>query len=162
MDREEIITAFKDALDEWRAPYKVDSPREGSIAISCGFKLESKISKAIGLFEFRQASTRIFVVPLVSLIPKSRSEMLRFVAMANQDMTAGCFEYEMETDGIRFRHFLDCDGFATLPRDLVCNTLLHPFQMFQRYGDAFVAVAAGTSDAATAFASVRPDDGGED
>ena len=157
MDREEIIAAFKDVLEECQTRYSVKAPREGSISIACGFTLESKISRVMGVFEFRQAFIRIFAFSLDDpLVTKNRTEMLRLLAMANQDMAAGCFEYEMETDEIRFRFFVDCDGYATLPRDFVQDTLLHPFRMFQRYGDACVAVATGASDAATAFAAAHP------
>lgn len=162
MDREEIIAAFKNALDEFHAPFSVEFPREGSIAISCGFSLESKIPHVMGVFEFRQACIRIFAFSPAPLVPENRTEMLRLVAMANQDMVAGCFEYGMAGDEIRFRFFVDCDGCATLPPDSVRNTLLLPFQMFQRWGDAIVAVATGASDAATAFAAVRPDGDGND
>ncbi len=68
----------------------------------------------------------------------------------------------MATEIIRFRFFVDCDGYARLDPDSVRNTLLLPFQMFQRWGDALVAVATGTSDAASAFAAARPDDGEDD
>lgn len=160
MDREKIIAAFKSALDGFHAHYGIESTREGSITISCGFLLESKIPEVIGVFEFRQeCSIRISASPSGPLVPKNRTEMFRLLAMANQDMTAGCFEYEMATDEIRFRFFVDFDGYATLAPDSVRNTLLLPFQMFQRWGDALVAVATGTSDAATAFAVVRPDVG---
>lgn len=163
MDRETIIAAFKNALDGFHAHYGIESPRGGAITISCGFLLESKIPEVLGVFEFRQeCSIRISAAPIAPLVPKNRTEMLRLVAMANQDMVAGCFEYEMSTDKIRFRFFVDCDGYATLDPDSVRNTLLLPFQMFQRWGDALVAVATGTSDAATAFAAVRPDDGEEE
>lgn len=162
MNREEIIAAFKNALDGFHANYDIESPRGGSTTISCGFLLESKIPEVRGSFEFRQACIRIFASPINPLVPKNRTEMLRFLARANQDMTAGCFEYEMATEKIRFRFFVDCDGYARLDPDSVRNTLLLPFQMFQRWGDALVAVATGTSDAAAAFAAVRPDDGEEE
>ncbi len=162
MDREKIVTAFKNALDGFDAHYDIESSREGATTISCGFLLESKIPEVMGSFEFRQACIRIFASPIDPLVPKNRTEMLRLVAMANQDMVAGCFEYEMSTDEIRFRFFVDCDGYATLDPDSVRNTLLLPFQMFQRWGDALVAVATGTSDAASAFAAARPDDGEDD
>ena len=159
MDREEIITAFKNALDEFHAHYSIESPREDTISISWGFNLESKISQVMGVCQFWQSYIRIFAIPCDPLVPKNRTELLRLVAMANQDRAAGCFEYEMETDEIRSRFFVDCDGHATLPPDSVRHTLLLPFQMFQRWGDAIVAVATGASDAATAFAAVSPDDG---
>ena len=41
--------------------------------------------------------------------------MLRLVAMANQNMVAACFEYEMATDTIRYRLFFDCASFDILP-----------------------------------------------
>ena len=155
MDRAEIIAAFKNALEEWHVHYGEGSPRDGSIVITCGFSLQGGIPKAAGIFEFRDVFLRIIVIPLVPLPPKNLPEMLRLVAMANQNMDAGCFAFEMETLGLRFCHFLDCTGFAKLPPDLVRNTLLLPFRMIQRYGDAFVAVANGASDAATAFAGTR-------
>ena len=157
MERETIITAFKKALDAWNVHYNVFSPREGSIAISCGFSLKGGIPRAAGVFEFRQAFIRIFAIPLVPLPipPENLPGMLRLVAMANQNMHVGCFEFEMASLGFRFRYFLDCTGFARIPQHLVRNTLLIPFRMIQRYGDAFVAVANGSSDAATAFAAVK-------
>lgn len=162
MDTVEIIAGFKKALEGFHAHYDIESSRAGPTTISCGFLLESKIPEVMGVFEFRQACIRIFAFPIDPLVPKNRTEMLRLLAMANQDMVAGCFEYEMTTDEIRYRFFVDCDGYATVDPDFVRYTLLLPFQMFQRWGDAIVTVAAGTSDAATAFASVRPDDGEDD
>lgn len=164
MERETIITAFKKALDAWHVHYNVFSPREGSIAISCGFSLKGGIPRAAGVFEFRQAFIRIFAIPLVPLPipPENLPGMLRLVAMANQNMHVGCFEFEMASLGFRFRYFLDCTGFARIPQHLVRNTLLIPFRMIQRYGDAFVAVANGSSDAATAFAAAQRDDEGGD
>lgn len=155
MDREDILTAFKDALDECHIRYKIGSPRDGSIVLSFGMKLASKIPKAFAIFEFRQVFIRIIAIYPGDLPLKNLTEMLRLIAMANQDMVAGCFAFEMKTRTICFRYFLDCTGFAKLPPDLVRNTLLLPFRMIQRYGDAFVAVANGASDAATAFAGTR-------
>lgn len=163
MDREEIITAFKNVLDEFHAQYNIDSPREDTISFSWGFTLEGKISQLMGICQFWQTYIRIFAIPVDDpIVPENRTEMLRFLAMVNQDRAAGCFEYDMETGEIRSRFFVDCDGYATLPPDSVRHTLLLPFQMFQRWGDAIVAVATGASDAATAFAAVRPDDGGDE
>ena len=155
MDREEIITAFKDTLDECGIRYKTSSPRDGSIVLSFGMKLASKIPHVFASFDFRQVFIRIVAIYPGPLPLKNLTEMLRLIAMANQDMVAGCFAFEMKTRTICFRYFLDCTDFETLPPDLVRNTLLLPFQKYQRYGDAIVAVAEGSSDAATAFDSLR-------
>ncbi len=155
MEREEIIAAFTQALDEWHTSYKVRPSKDGGLILSFGMKIESKIPHVFALFDFRKTSCRIFAIGPGIGPAQNLSEMLRLVAMVNQDMDAGCFEFEMASRSFRFRFFFDCEGFETLHPDLVRNTLLLPFQSFQRVGDAFLAVATGESDAASAFAEVQ-------
>lgn len=156
MDREEIVTAFRNVLDESKIGYKVDTAtRPGAIVISLGMKCDGGIDCIFALFEFKGTSFRIYGVAPNLTRAKDESEMFRLLAMVNCDMPTGCFEFEMASRQIRFRHFIDCEGFATLPRNFVCNTLFLPFLMFYRYGEAFVALAEGFSDASIAFGMTR-------
>lgn len=150
MIRADIIAVFRRELDELHIHYHIGSPRKGAIVLSFGMKIESRIPGIFALFEFRQSSFRIFGVFLEQLPRGNEAEMLRLVAMANRKMSLGCFEYEMESGGIRFRHFVDCRGFSALPD--AGELLLLPFEAFQRFCDAFATVAEGSADAATAFA----------
>ena len=158
MDTKTIFAAFQAALDEWNAPYDVEKRDDGSIHLSFGFLLQGKISRVSGHFEFRHAYVRILASPVIPLPRKNLAQMLRLVAMANQNMDVGCFEIDLETHGLRFRHYLDAEGFSSLPQTLVQNNMLIPFQSFERYGSAFVDVAAGHADAETAFAQTRRDE----
>lgn len=165
MNPQTLFAAFQAALDEWNAIYDVEKRDDGSIHLSFGFQLQGKISRVTGHFEFRHAYVRILAAPVIPLPRKNLAQMLRLVAMVNQNIYAGCFEIDLETHGLRYRHYLDAEGFSSLPKTLVHNNMLIPFQSFERYGTAFVEVAAGHADAETAFAATRrgdEDDGEED
>ena len=160
MDREEIVTAFRQILDESRTVYRADSSfRPGAVVISFGMKCSSGLGGVWGLFEFRGTSFRIYGVAPDLAGAKELPGMFRLLAMVNADMEAGCFEFETESQQIRFRHFVDCGGFAAVPRNFVCDTLLLPFRMFDRYGDSFAALAEGFPDAAMAFGRPRKGNG---
>lgn len=156
MDREEIVTAFRNVLDESKIGYKVDTTtRTGSIVISLGMKCDGGIGRVFALFEFKGTSFRIYGVAPNLDPAKDDSEMFRLLAMVNCDMPTGCFEFEMASRQIRFRHFIDCEGFSSIPRNFIFDTLFLPFLAFYRYGESFVALAEGFSDASIAFGTTR-------
>lgn len=157
MDRDEIVAAFRKVLDGWGIAYKVNtSTRPGSIVISFGMKCSGEIARAWALFEFKGTGMRLYGIAPTLAATKNLPEMYKLLAMVNRDMVAGCFE--IESDQIRFRYFTDCTDFATVPRAFIVDTLLLPFQMFDRYGDAFVALDEGFPDASIAFGMARKGD----
>lgn len=159
MDRDEIVTAFRNVLDEAQIAHKADaSRRSGSIVITFGMKGNDSIDRIWGLFEFKGTGCRLYGVAPDLTEAKNLPEMFKLLAMVNRDMVAGCFEFEMASRQIRFRHFADCTGFETVPRDFVCDTLLLPFKMFSRYGDSFVALDEGFPQASFAFGTARKGD----
>ena len=157
MDREEIVTAFREVLDAAKIAYKVNTAtRPGSIVISFGMKCRSNIARAWALFEFKGTGMRLYGIAPGLAETKHLPEMYKLLAMVNRDMVAGCFE--LESGQVRFRYFTDCTGFATVPKNFVFETLLLPFRMFERYGDAFVALDEGFPDASIAFGMARKGD----
>ena len=159
MDRGEIVTAFKEVLNELKIAYKVDAAtRPGAIVITFGMKCDGGIGRVWGLFEFRGTSMRLYGVAPDRAEAKNLPELFKLLAMVNHDMVEGCFEYETTSRQIRFRYFADCTGYTTMPWDFVFGTLMLPFEMFSRYGDSFAALDEGFPDAALAFGRVRQDD----
>ena len=162
MDREEIVAAFMEMLDEVGFDYKVDdSSRPGAVVISFGLKCGPEIGRVGAVFEFRGTGIRLYGVALGLAEAKNLPELFKLLAMVNFDIgSGGCFEFEMASRQIRFRCFFDCEGFAEVPPDFICDTLLLPFEMFSRYGGSFVALAEGFPDAAMAFGRRRKGDEG--
>lgn len=156
MNRQEIVTAFQNVLDESKIAYKVDSRiRPGSIVIRFGVKSDSETGRLWAIFEFKGACIRIYGVAPDLASVKDSSELFKLLAMINYDTVPGCFEFEMKSKQIRFRYFIDCDGFATVSRNFICNILWLPFQMFYRYGASFVALVEGFPEASIAFGMAR-------
>ena len=161
MDKEELVNEFRELLDEVGFSYKVDdSTRPGAIVLSFGMKCGPGIGRVGAVFEFRETGIRIYGVALELAAAKDLPEWFKLLAMINFDLEAGCFEFEMASSQIRFRHFVVCEGLAEIPPDFVCDTLLLPFEMFSRYGGSFVALAEGFPDAAMAFGRRRKGDEG--
>ena len=159
MDRKEIVAAFRNVLDESKIAHKADaSIRPGSIVITFGMKCGGGMDWVWGLFEFKGTGVRFYGVAPDLAEAKNLPETFKLLAMVNRDMAAGCFEFETASRQIRFRHFADCLGFATVPRDFVLDTLLLPFKMFARYGDSFVALDEGFPEATIAFGTARKGD----
>lgn len=162
MDKEELVNEFRAILDEVGFGYKVDdSTRPGAVVLSFGMKCGPGIGRVGAVFEFRDAGIRIYAVALELSEAKTLPEWFKLLAMINFELEAGCFEFEMASKQIRFRHFVaECDGFAEAPPDFICNTLLLPFEKFSRYGGSFAALAEGFPDAAMAFGRRRKGDEG--
>lgn len=161
MDRKEIVTAFRQVLDESQTAYRADSSvRPGAIVITFGMVCSSGAGRVWGLFEFRGTSFRLYGVAPDLAEAKDLPEMFKLLAMVNADIEVGCFEFETASRQIRFRHFVDCEGFTAVPRNFICDTLLLPFRMFERYGDSFAALAEGFPDAAMAFGRTRKGNAG--
>ncbi len=140
MGGKEIIAAFREMLDEVGFGYKVDdSTRPGSVVLSFGMKCGPGIGRVGAVFEFREAGIRIYGVALELAAAKDLPEWFKLLAMINFELEAGCFEFEMASRQIRFRHFVVCERIVEIPPDFVCDTLLLPFEMFSRYGGSFVA-----------------------
>ncbi|MBR6022533.1 MAG: hypothetical protein IK066_08970 [Kiritimatiellae bacterium] len=155
MNRDGIVAAFTKVLDDAHIGHRVNSPREGSVAICLGMKVRGKTPRVHAIFEFRQTFLRIYAYSPDLPAAADLGRMLELAARVNFGMVAGCFEVETESAETRFRHVLDFTGLASLPRGLASRTLLLPFQMFQRYGDALAAAAAGTAGTAAEFANLR-------
>lgn len=156
MYRKTIVAAFQDVLDASHTPYRVSTPRKGTIVISFPAKVPGRLSAIFSLFEFCRAQIRIIAIPFPPLQARNLPEMFKLLAMVNQRMDVGCFALETEPRCIRFRHLVDCRGFAELPKSFVADLLLLPLQALGQYGDAFAAVSDGSSDAETAFAAACP------
>ena len=157
MDKEELVNEFREILDEAGFGYKVDdSTRPGSVVLSFGMKCGPGIGRVGAVFEFREAGIRIYGVALELSAAKNLPEWFKLLSMINFELEAGCFEFEMASKQIRFRHFIpECEGFADVPPDFICDTLLLPFEMFSRYGGSFAALAEGFPDAELAFGRRR-------
>ena len=120
MDGKEIIAAFREMLDEVGFGYKVDdSTRPGSVVLSFGMKCGPGIGRVGAVFEFREAGIRIYGVALELAAAKDLPEWFKLLAMINFELEAGCFEFEMASRQIRFRHFVVCERIVEIPPDFV-------------------------------------------
>lgn len=157
MYRKTIVAAFREVLDASHTPYRVSTPRKGTILISFIAKVSDQQSSIFLLFEFCHAQIRIIAISFPPRPAENLPEMFKFLALINQRMDVGCFVIEKDSRCIRFRHLADCRGFAQLPVSFVTDLLLAPLQAFRKYGEAFAAVASGASTAESAFAAAFPD-----
>lgn len=152
MNRKQILAAVRAVLDDARIAYRVNYPRRGSIAICLELKIKGPIGRVQEIFEFRKTFVRMYAFAYDMPKAADFDGMLLCVAKANIAMSAGCFELELGSGGLCFRHFIDFAGFASIPRDLVLRTVMLPAQMFAHHSNALVAAAKEASAKGTGFA----------
>lgn len=151
MNAKAIFNAVMRHLKKTRTPYVWTEIPDG-YSIYCPIlpgpaKLDN-ISQTIETWNSRM---RIYAHALIHVAPEYIDEVAKFVALANYGLCPGNFDLDVSTGEVRFRHFLDCEGYRRLPDAVLQRTLALPLLMLRLYGDALVSVATGTLPATSAL-----------
>lgn len=155
MKAKAIFTAIKRFLKDSHTDY-VTSPIPGGHSITCldlpSPDMLTNITQTIDIWD-----THLFTYAHcpVQVEPEYIDEMAKFIALANYNLLIGNFDLDVDTGEIRFRHYLDCAGFKTLPDAVLRRNLPIPLVMLDQHGDAIASVANGESDAETALTLVK-------
>ncbi len=144
MDKEAIIDAVRDHLDEedWHYEYDAEDP-----CIKAGIKLKCKLKSARMVIRFRDTDYNVIMISPISADPQSIGEVLRYTAMANYGLANGNFEVDVEDGEIRYKTYVNCDGLDALPDVVIEDSIGIAWAMMNRYGDGYAALAMGFSDA---------------
>lgn len=146
MDREEIVDAIRDWLDEddWR--YEYDAEHH---LIKMGITLKSKIKSGRIFVDIKEDSYAVYLISPISGDVDGLGELYKYVAMANHGLLNGNFEVDASDGEIRYKTYVDCEGLASLSKEVVRNSICFPCCMMDRYGNGLAALAMGFSDADT-------------
>lgn len=82
---------------------------------------------------------------------KMMTAMAEFICRANYGLKNGNFELDMRDGEIRYKSFVDCEGF-TPTAEMIRNSIYCPASMFDRYSSGIVDIIFGNSTAKEAIA----------
>lgn len=150
-----IFAAVKRYLERAHLEY-VSAPIPGGHSIYCsGLSTPGKLKTISQTIETWDTRLVTYAHCLIFTPPERIDEMAKFVALANYNLLLGNFDLDVDTGEIRYRHFLDCGGFKTLPLTLLARFLPIPLLMLEQYGDAILSVAFDSVDAESALAQAK-------
>ncbi len=159
MNQEEIVDAIRDWLDEdgWR--YEYDAERH---LIKMGINLKSKIKTGRIFVDVKDDCYVVYLISPISGDVDSLGELYKYVTMANHGLLSGNFEVDASDGEIRYKTYVDCEGLASLSKEVVRNSICVPCCMMDRYGNGIAALAMGFSDADTEIKKAEaPADAGD-
>ena len=153
MEIEEITDAVRDYLDadDWHYEYVAEHA-----FIRAGVTLKCKLKSARLIIQFRKTDYNVYMISPVSADTQNLGEVLRFAALANYGLANGNFEVDVEDGEIRYKSYVNCEGYDTLPKDIIEDSINVCWAMMERYGNGFAALAMGFSDADTEIKKAEP------
>ena len=153
METEAIVDAVRDYLDtdDWHYDYVAEHA-----FIRAGVSLRCKLKNARLIIQFRRSDYNVYMISPVSADPEHIEEVLRYSALANYGLANGNFEVDVHDGEIRYKSYVNCDAYETLPKEIIRNSINVCWAMMERYGDGFAALAMGFSDAETEIKKAEP------
>lgn len=155
MHADAIFAAIKRYLEESNTKYFTAPIPEGHSIYCPGLPAPGKLKSISQTIETWRSNLVTYAHCLIFTPAGHIDEMAKFVALANYNLLPGNFDLDVGTGEIRYRLFLDCEGFDSMPPVILNRYLPIPLLMLYRYGDAIVSVANGTSDAESALAQAK-------
>ena len=120
MDREQIVDALRDWFDsdDWHYEYNAEK-----YVIKASITLDCKLRSARLYLPIRADGS--YIVNLVAPIhgdPQDLGELLKYVTMANYGLANGNFEVDVHDGEIRYKSYVNCDAYETLPKEIIRNS----------------------------------------
>ncbi len=146
METEAIVDAVRDYLDadDWHYDYDAEHAFiRGGVALRC------KLKNARLIIQFRKKDYNVYMISPINADPENIGEVLRYSALANYGLANGNFEVDVRDGEIRYKSYVNCDAYETLPNEIIRNSINVCWAMMERYGNGFAALAMGFSDAET-------------
>ena len=153
METEAIVDAVRDYLDadDWHYDYDVEHAFiRGGVALRC------KLKNARLIIQFRKKDYNVYMISPVNADPENIGEVLRYSALANYGLANGNFEVDVRDGEIRYKSYVNCAAYETLPTEVIRNSINVCWAMMERYGNGFAALAMGFSDAETEINKAEP------
>ena len=153
MEIEEITDAVRDYLDadDWHYEYVAEHA-----FIRAGVTLKCKLKSARLIIQFRKTDYNVYMISPVTADTERLGEVLRFAALANYGLANGNFEVDVHDGEIRYKSYVNCEAYDTLPKDVIEDSSNVCWAMMERYGNGFAALAMGFSDADTEIKKAEP------
>ena len=153
METEAIADAVRDYLDadDWHYEYVAEHA-----FIRAGVTLKCKLKNARLIIQFRKTDYNVYMISPVSADTQNLGEVLRFAALANYGLANGNFEVDVHDGGIRYKSYVNCESYDTLPKDIIEDSINVCWAMMERYGSGFAALAMRFSDADTEIKKAEP------
>lgn len=146
MDREQIVDAVRDWLDNNDWHYEYDAEK---YLIKMGIKLKCKIKSARITVDIKASSYLVYVYAPINGDKDEPVEMLKFLTMANYGLRNGNFEFDLRDGEVRYKVFVNCDELDSLSDAVIQDSIYVGCAMMDRYGNGIAALALGFSDADT-------------
>lgn len=153
METEAIVDAVRDYLDadDWHYDYDAEHAFiRGGVALRC------KLKNARLIIQFRKKDYNVYMISPINADPENIGEVLRYSALANYGLANGNFEVDVRDGEIRYKSYVNCDAYETLPNEIIRNSINVCWAMMERYGNGFAALAMGFSDAQTEIDKAEP------
>lgn len=155
MDKESIFTAVKQFLDESHIQYLAKTTPDAYSLLSPAIRMKGSLKSVLQFIEIRETHITIKAYCPFHVAPSQIGEITKFLALSNYDLLLGNFNFNAETGEVYYRHFVECEGYAVLSKEILCRICLIPLLMLEQYGDALTSIATGASDAEAAFALIK-------
>ena len=155
MDKEAIFSAAKQYLDGALTKYVTETTPDGYTLFCPKLRIKNSLGAVSQTIEIWETHMAIYAHCPVKAPPEHVGETAKFLALANYDLIPGNLDLDVETGEVSYRYFVECEGFEELPVEMLCRFCPIPYLMLLQYGDAIAAVAAGRSDAESAFSQVK-------
>ena len=152
MEGNEILEAVRNWLDDGSWNYRYEADKN---CIHMGINLKCRLREAKIYVNFRETNYLVYVVAPISGNKDDLGELLRYVAMANYGLIDGNFELGCRDGEIRYKTFVNCEGLASLPGEVILRSIFIGCSMMDRYGDGLAALAMGFSSAEDEIAKVE-------
>jgi hypothetical protein len=146
-----IASAINNFLTEGDWHFSFDDQRG---LYKFGLNLKGRIKEVNYIIDVKDDEYVVYAVSPLGVDKddeKMMAAMAEFICRANYGLKNGNFELDMRDGEIRYKSFVDCEGF-TPTTEIVRNSILLPAAMFDRYGVGIVDIIFGNSTAKDAVA----------
>lgn len=155
MTKEDSIDAVRDWFEEegYHCHYDVENE-----CLQGYFQIRGKL-KSVNLFvQFYDNGYDVQAVSPLNADGDTLENVMKYLHMANYGLKAGNFELDVDDGEIRFKYWMPIMGLERLPAEIIEHSIVHPCNMFERYGNGIAALSMGFSDPETEIRKAESDD----
>lgn len=152
MEKDAVVDAFRDYLDNEGYHYKYDTERGYIVS---NFSLKSKLKNARLILDFKDHGVVAYAFSPVSGDKDAPLEILKYLTLANYALLNGNFEFDLRDGEIRYKVWTPTEGLESLSKQIIEDAVNLPLSMLDRYGNGIAALAMGFSDADTEYQKVQ-------
>ena len=156
MQKEDVVNAIRDWLDEKGFHYRYDA--ENDLLVT-GISIGGKLNNLRLTVNFFDPGYNVYAISPIHGDPARLDGLMNYLHQANYGLHAGNFELDVRDGEIRFKFWVPTVGLESLPEEFIHMSILLPGTMFERYGDGIAALAMGFSDPDAEIKKAEEDDG---